>query len=76
MRLKLLPTMVSAAVLTGGLILAVPAQADVTLNAGAKLTHETNVNGSPDTPTTAFQKSDTYLTLNASAVYFTPLGLP
>lgn len=73
MRLKLIPTMVSAAVLTGGLILAVPAQADVTLNAGAKLTHETNVNGSPDTPTTANQKSDTYLTLNASAVYFTPL---
>ena len=50
------------------------AHADVTLNAGAKLTHETNVNGSPDTPTKANQKSDSYLTLNASAVYYTPLN--
>ena len=73
MRFKPLPTMVSAAVLAGGFALAVPAQADVTLNAGAKLTHETNVNGSPDTPTKANQKSDTYLTLNASAVYYTQL---
>lgn len=55
------------------LALAVPAQAEVTLNAGAKLNYETNVNGSPDTPTTANQESDTYLTLNASAVYYTPL---
>ncbi|MDA8128219.1 MAG: DUF2860 family protein [Betaproteobacteria bacterium] len=55
------------------LALTAPAQADVTLNAGARLTHETNVNGSPDTPTKANQESDTYLTLNASAVYYTPL---
>lgn len=73
MQFNPLPTMASVAVLTGGLILTVPAQADVTLNAGAKLTHETNVNGSPDTPTKANQESDTYLTLNASAVYYTPL---
>ncbi len=73
MRFNPLPAMASAAVLTGGVILAIPAQADVTLNAGAKLTHETNVNGSPDTPTKANQKSDTYLSLNASAVYYTPL---
>ena len=62
----------STAMLTA-LALTAPAQADVTLNAGARLTHETNVNGSPDTPTKANQESDTYLTLNASAVYYTPL---
>lgn len=73
MQFNLLPTMASAAVLAGGLALAIPAQAEITLNAGAKLTHETNVNGSPDTPTKTNQKSDTYLTLNASAVYYTPL---
>jgi len=54
-------------------ILAGPAQAEVTLNAGVKLTHETNVNGSPDTPSTANQISDNYRTLSASAVYYTPL---
>ena len=63
----------ASTVALAALALAAPAQADVTLNAGAKLTHETNVNGSPDTPTTANQRSDTYLTLNASAVYYTPL---
>lgn len=59
--------------LLAALALAAPAQAEVTLNAGAKLTHETNANGSPDEPTTANQESDTYLTVNASAVYYTPL---
>lgn len=73
MRFNSLPAMANAAVLTGGLILAVTAHADVTLNAGTKLTYETNVNGSPDQPTTANQESDAYLTLNASAVYYTPL---
>lgn len=73
MRLKPLPTLANAAVLAGGLILAVTAHADITLNAGAKLNYETNVNGSPDEPNTANQESDTYLTLNASAVYYTPL---
>ena len=73
MRFNPLPAMANAAVLAGGLGLAVTAHADITLNAGAKLTYETNVNGSPDEPTTANQESDTYLTLNASAVYYTPL---
>ncbi|MCL4472198.1 MAG: DUF2860 domain-containing protein [Candidatus Thermoplasmatota archaeon] len=62
-----------SSVTLAALALAAPVQADVTLNAGAKLTHETNANGSPDTPTKANQESDTYLTLNASAVYYTPL---
>lgn len=73
MRFNPLPTMANAAVLAGGLILAVTAHADIALNTGAKLTYETNVNGSPDEPTTANQESDSYLTLNASAVYYTPL---
>ena len=63
----------ASTVALAALALAAPAQADFTLNAGAKLTHETNVNGSPDTPTKANQQRDTYLTLNASAVYYTPL---
>jgi hypothetical protein len=49
------------------------AQAEVTLNAGARLSHDNNVNGSPDTPSKANQRTDNYLTLSASAVYFTPL---
>lgn len=57
------------------LTMAAPAQADVTLNAGAKLTHEINVNGSPDTPIKANQKSDNYLTMSASAMYYTPLDV-
>ena len=73
MRFTPLPTMANAAILAGGLLLTVTAHADITLNAGAKLNYETNVNGSPDEPTTANQESDTYLTLNASAVYYTPL---
>lgn len=66
------PAVVSLA-LTAAFSLAGPAQADVTLNAGAKLSYESNVNGSPDTPTKANQRSDNYLTLSASAVYFTPI---
>ncbi len=73
MKFNLLPAMVSAAVLAGGLV--GPAQADVTLNAGAKLSYDNNVNGSPDTPTKVYQLSDNYLTVNASAVYFTPLDV-
>lgn len=69
-----LPAVLRVAVLAGGLAaLSAPAQAEVTLNAGAKASYETNVNGSPDTPSTANQLSDSYLTLSASAVYFTPL---
>ncbi|BBP03932.1 hypothetical protein TPL01_27840 [Sulfuriferula plumbiphila] len=71
MRFNPLPAMVSAAVLAGGL--AGPAQADFTVNAGAKLSYESNVNGSPDSPTKANQHSDNYGTLSASAVYYTPL---
>lgn len=70
MRFNLVPAFVCASVLAA---LAGPAQADVTFNAGAKLSHDNNVNGSPDTPTKANQLSDNYLTLSASAVYFTPL---
>ncbi|MES2907674.1 MAG: hypothetical protein V4688_00765 [Pseudomonadota bacterium] len=56
-------------------VLAGPAQAVVTLNAGTKLSYDNNVNGSPDTPTKANQRGDSYLTLNASAVYYTPLNV-
>lgn len=74
MRFNPLPAAISTAILAGALAaLAGPAQAEVTLNAGAKLSHDNNVNGSPDTPTKANQRSDNYLTLSASAVYFTPL---
>ena len=69
-----LPAVLSAAVAAGVLAaLAGPAQAELTFNAGARLSHDNNVNGSPDTPTKANQRSDSYLTLNASAVYYTPL---
>jgi len=51
-----------------------PAQAEVNLNAGIRLSQDNNVNGSPDTPTKANQLRDTYWTLNASAVYFTPIN--
>ncbi len=53
--------------------LASPAQAVVTFNAGTKLSYDNNVNGAPDTPNKANQRSDSYLTLSASAVYYTPL---
>lgn len=48
--------------------------AEVTFNAGARLSHDTNVNGSPDSPSKASQRSDTYLTTSASMVYFTALN--
>jgi hypothetical protein len=64
----------SAVVLAGALVtLACPAPAEVNLNAGARLSVDNNVNGSPDSPTKSNQRSDGYLSLNASAVYFTPL---
>ena len=37
------------------------------------MSRDNNVNGSPDTPTKANQLGDNYLSLNTSAVYFTPL---
>lgn len=66
--------LLSAVVMTGVLAaLSDPAQAEVTLNAGVSLSHDNNVNGSPDLPTKANQRSDNYQSLNASAVYYTPL---
>ena len=56
--------------LLAGAFISAGAQAEVTLNAGLKLAHETNINGSPVKST---EGSDTYTTLNASAVYYTPL---
>ena len=64
---------IASAVFIGGLTLASTVQADVTLNAGAKMSAESNVNGSPDQPTTANQLKDSYRVLSASAVYFTPI---
>lgn len=54
-------------------ILAGPAHAEITLNAGARLSHDNNVNGSPDSPSKASQRSDNSLAVNASAVYYTAL---
>lgn len=68
--LSALPAVIVAGALT---LLVGSAHAEVTLNAGARLSHDNNVNGSPDTPTKANQRGDNYLSLNASAVYFTPL---
>jgi hypothetical protein len=74
MRFIPFPAAVSAAMLgvaftaLGGL-----AQAEVNFNVGSRLSRDNNVNGSPDRPTKANQRSDNYLTLSASAVYFTPL---
>ena len=50
-----------------------PAYAELTLNAGARLSNDSNVNGSPDSPTKANQLSDNFLSLSASTVYFKPL---
>ncbi|MCK9381056.1 MAG: DUF2860 domain-containing protein [Sulfuritalea sp.] len=62
-------------VMAGALVVLVsPAQAETTLNAGARLSYDSNVNGSPDTPSKANQLSDNFLSLSASAVYFTPLN--
>ena len=68
-----LPAVRSATLLAATFALSSPVHAEFTLNAGARLSHDNNVNGSPDTPTKANQRSDTFLTLNASAVYFTAL---
>lgn len=68
------PSVLNAAVLAGVLVALVnPAHAELTFNAGSKLSYDNNVNGSPDTPTKANQLSDNYLTLSTSAVYYTPL---
>src|ERR1035437_8113122 len=56
-------------------VLAGSAYAEVTFNAGATLSNDNNVNGSPDTPTKANQLSDNFLALSASSVYFTPLNV-
>ena len=71
MRLKLLATLPS--VLMAGMLaaLAGSAQAEVTLNAGARLSYDNNVNGAP---IKANRLSDSHLTLSASGVYFTPLN--
>lgn len=50
------------------------ARAELNLNAGARLSRDSNVNGSPDTPSKANQLSDNFLSLSASAVYFKPLN--
>ena len=60
----------STAVLLAGALASAGAQAEVTLNAGLKLTNESNINGSP---VKSARLSDNYTTLNASAVYYTPL---
>jgi len=65
-----LPAVVMAGVLAA---LTGQAQAAVTLNAGTRLSRDNNVNGSPDTPNKASQRGDNYLSLNASAVYYTTL---
>jgi hypothetical protein len=71
MRFSLFPT-ISAVVMAGVLAgLTGSAQAEVTWNAGARLSHDNNVNGSP---TKANRLSDNSLTLSASGVYFTPLN--
>ncbi len=70
MQLRFIPAFICASVLAA---LVGPAQAEFTFNAGTRLSHDNNVNGSPDTPTKANQLSDSYLAVNVSAVYFTPL---
>lgn len=68
MRFNSIPAVLGTALLAGGLMS--HAHAEFTLNAGTKLTHESNVNGSP---TSTNRDSDTYGTLSASAVYYTAL---
>lgn len=70
MRFHLLPAVLMAGALVA---LAGQAQAEATFNAGARLSHDNNVNGSPDLPSKANQRGDSYRTLSASAVYYTPL---
>lgn len=56
--------------LMGGLFASAGAQAELTLNAGLRLNQESNVNGSP---LKSDELSDSYTSLNASAVYYTAL---
>jgi hypothetical protein len=69
MRFNLLTVMLMA-----GVFAALPAQAEINLNVGARLSQDDNVNGTPDAPPTTNKRSDTYTTLNAAAVYFTPVN--
>lgn len=64
---------VNAVALAVGLIFSITAQAEVVLNAGSRLSYDDNVNGSPDRQPSSNQEGDTYLTANASAVYYTPI---
>ncbi len=73
MRISLRHTLPILFVAGALVVLASPANAEVTLNAGARLSYDSNVNGSPDTPSKANQLSDNFLSLSASAVYFKPL---
>lgn len=69
-----LPAVIRAIAMGGALtVLAGSVHAEITFNAGARISHDNNVNGSPDKPTRANQRDDNYLSLNASAVYYTPL---
>lgn len=61
---------VGTCILLGGLFASAGAQAEVTLNAGLRINHESNVNGAPDKRD---QRSDTSTALAASAVYYTAL---
>lgn len=70
MRLDLIPALLAAGVLV---TLPPPVLAEVSLNAGLRYSQDNNVNGSPDTPSKANQRSDTAQNLNASVVYYTPL---
>ena len=66
----------SAAALTVVLgVLSASARAELTFNAGARLSRDNNVNGSPDAPTKDNQRSDSYLSVNASVGYFAPLDV-
>lgn len=65
-----IPTLLLAGVLAA---LTGPVHAEVSLNAGVRLSHDNNVNGSPDRPSKANQLSDSFLSLSASAAYFKPL---
>ena len=69
-KLKKHMQLAGTAVLLAGALASAGAHADVTLNAGLGVTHESNINGSP---VKSAQLSDNYTTLNASAVYYTPL---
>lgn len=71
MRFNLLTAMLMAGIFSA---LATQAQAEVNLNAGVRLSQDDNVNGTPDAPPTVNKRSATYTSLNASAVYFTPIN--